>query len=136
MFRGIGRAPVLGMSLGRIDSTIYGPHLVNPDRCVVPAPCKRPIVPGPKPFDAPPGVVPFHRALEAENLASRREANQTPAASTPCRPRDQVIFSEPAKLLPTLGEVLPVTDIHESVTIETTRQVQLPATGRVLDLYI
>lgn len=127
------------MSLGRIENTVYGPHPVNPDRCVVPAPCRRGVVPGPKPFDAPPGVVPFHRTLEAENLASQREHRRACPGNEPpntCRPCDQVTLSEPVRLLPTLGEVLPVTDIHESVTIETTRQMQLPATGRVLDLYI
>ncbi len=127
------------MSLGRIENTIYGPHLVNPDRRVVPALCRHGVVPGPKPFDAPPGGIPFHRALEAENRADRREHRRACPGDEPrktFRPCDRVILGQPVHLLPKLGEVLPVTEIHESVAIETTRRVQLPATGRVLDLYI
>jgi len=117
------------MSIGPTQYAINPVHLVTPDRVVAPAP---------NPFDAPPGVVPFYRALEAENLAHpnrveipRQRDTFEPIAHRPAPARSSI------HLLPTLGEVLPVVPFAPaSIKIEQTRQVQIPATGRVLDLYI
>ncbi|MEX0875955.1 MAG: hypothetical protein WD114_00725 [Phycisphaerales bacterium] len=124
------------MSVGKIANTIYGPHLVNPDRVIVPSPCPRKTVPGPKPFDAPPGVVPYHRYLEAQNRIDRL-GDEGALRSPVCRPCDRVDLSPAARLLPPLGEVLPVTPIETApVEIEQTRQAHAPATGRLLDIYL
>lgn len=133
------------MRSGRVEDTIYGLHLVNPDRVVVPAPAKRAVVPHPKPFDAPPGVRPFHRALEAQNIAEPRdirsgvESGHDLAPVT--RPGDRGEVSWHARLMPTLGvkigEILPVIpDAPIVIEIEESRQVHTPATGRSIDLYI
>jgi len=110
-----------------MDSTINPIHLVTPDRTVVPMP---------KPFDAPPGQVPFHRMLRAENLAE----NQTTVYDAPKinRPCD---CYEPSNTSPStapkLGEVLPVST--PSAEIAPSRSSALPVgpqTGRMIDITI
>lgn len=114
---------------------------VHPDRVVVPTP---------KPHDAPPGVVPFHRFLESLNQIDRaaphrREPTPTPTpapadAADISRAPDPETRSEKSpgyRLLPTLGD-LPAPDapIETPIRIEQVRQQVVPATGRLLDLYI
>ncbi len=120
------------MSIGRSENS-FNPALVNPAHLVMPV---RVIVPMPKRFEAAPGVMPFHRMLEAENLVPKPKI-QPPEPPAIVRPRDTYQPGSSAKLLPKLGEVLPVTPIAPAaVKIEQVRQAQLPATGRVLDLYL
>ena len=115
------------MSIGRSENTINPSFLVTPQRVVVPMP---------KRFEAAPGVMPFHRMLEAENLVPKPKI-QLPDRPAISRPSDSYQPGSSAKLLPKLGEVLPVTPIAPAaVKVEQVRQVQLPATGRVLDLYL
>jgi len=114
------------MSIGRLENSVNPLHLVTPDRVVVPMP---------KRFEASPGVMPFHRMLEAENLANRTEIQPVDKAEIP-RPHDTF---EPSStgLMPKLGEVLPVTPIAiAAIKVQETRQVHIPATGQVLDLYL
>ncbi len=126
------------MSIERTENTII-PAIVNPAHLVMP---QRMIVPMPKRFEAAPGIMPFHRMLEAQNLVPKPTPapNPTHTSEAPAitRPRDTYQPSgNEAKLLPTLGEVLPVTPTTPpAIKIEQTRQVQLPATGRLLDLYL
>ncbi len=90
----------------------------------------------PKPFDSPPGVVPFHRMLRSENLAHTTEIEpiKTPLISRGVDTFESVVG--PA-LLPKLGEVLPVAPISIApMKVQATHQVQAPATGQVLDLYL
>lgn len=120
------------MSIGRSENSI-NPAMVNPAHLVTP---QRVIVPMPKRFEATPGVMPFHRMLEAENLVPKPKI-QLPDRPAIIRPSDSFQSGSSAKLLPKLGEVLPVTPIAPAaVKAEQVRQVQLPATGRVLDLYL
>ena len=112
------------MAVGRVENTIYTPHRVTPDRVIVPAP---------KPFDAPPGVVPFYRMLKSENLASPN----LPIVRPPDRLETSSAADPKAQLNPKLGEVSPIEkDLVIERTIEITTQVQLPATGRLLDIYL
>ena len=119
----------LAMSNIRFENSTSPVHLVTPQRVVVPMP---------KPFDAPPGVVPFHRMLRAENISNPTKIQHT----IPIEFRRQVADTfEPAiassQLSPKLGEVLPVAPIATApVQVHETRQVQLPATGRLLDIYL
>ena len=80
--------------------------------------------------------------LKAENLAHTTEIEPV----RPTHPIDQPRISRgvdtfesttgPA-LLPKLGEVLPVAPIAMApVKVQTTHQVQAPATGQLLDLYL
>lgn len=104
---------------------------VHPDRV---------IVPGPKPFDAAPGVVPYHRYLQAQNQIDRLQSG---AQSPKCpieRGCDRAELSDQAqsmaRLLPTLGEVLPVTSSPKQLTQIIVAQQQIaPATGRLLDQF-
>ena len=113
--------------------TVNPQHLVTPDRVIVPMP---------KRFEAAPGVMPFHRMLEAENLVSKPEIQRVEQVDRVeraeiARPRDTFEPSKAIGLLPKLGEVLAVTPIAlAAIKTEQVRQVQLPATGRVLDLYL
>ncbi len=109
-------------------------HLVMPQRMVVSMP---------KHFEAAPGIMPFHRMLEAQNLVPKPVPTpkihppHTPEAPAITRPRDTYHPANGAKLLPTLGEVLPATPTAPpAIKVEQTRQVQRPATGRLLDLYL
>jgi len=100
--------------------------MVTPDRVIVPMP---------KRFEAAPGVMPFHRMLQAENLSARNEIQPVDRAEI-SRPKDR-FESSSTGLLPKLGEVLAVTPFAAApVKIEQSRQVQLPATGRLLDIYL
>lgn len=83
-------------------------------------------------YDAPPGAVPFARMLEAENRARRVEPIDSFEPSRPC-PNPT---ASPVPLLPKLGEVLPVDPEPETrlMAIEQ-RQLTVPATGRLLDLF-
>lgn len=104
---------------------------VHPDRV---------IVPHPKPFDAAPGVVPFHRYLQAQNQIAQCQADALNTACPIKRGCDGVELSDQARsmarLLPKLGEVLPVTPTARHHTqIVTTQQQIVPATGRVLDQF-
>lgn len=114
------------MTIGRLDNSINPIHLVTPDRVIVPMP---------KPFDSPVGVVPFHRVLLAENLAHQSEiqpTKQAPIARTP-----DTYEPSSTGLMPKLGEVLPVEPTATApAKIQQTHQVQLPATGQLLDLYL
>lgn len=126
------------MGLGSITNTnptawglpVHGGR-VHPDRT---------IVPGPKPFEAAPGVVPYHRYLQAQNQLARLDT----VANTPTRPVergcDRVELSQQAELmaplLPKLGEVLPVTPPARQVPkIIVTQQQVIAATGRLLDQF-
>ena len=114
------------MSISRTENSINPLHLVTPDRVIVPMP---------KAFDAPPGVKPFHRMLEVQNLlvANTPAPERAPIA----REHDSFESTKTIGLLPKLGEVLPVTPIaNEPVKVQRTTQVQQPATGRLLDLYL
>lgn len=98
-------------------------------------PTDREVVPNRKPFESLPGVVPFHRLLKAENLAEQSEIQPVDRVEIP-RPRDTF---EPSStgLMPKLGEVLPVTPVSMApIKVQETRQVQIPATGRLLDVYL
>ncbi len=120
------------MSIGRSENAI-NPAVVNPAHLVMP---QRVVVPMPKRFEAAPGVMPFHRMLEAENLIPK-PGIELPERPAIIRPRDAFESGSSAKLLPKLGEVLPVTPMAPAaIKVEQTRQVQLPATGRVLDVYL
>jgi hypothetical protein len=129
------------MSVAPAFNTINPQHLVTPDRVIVPEPTTRAVVPNPKPFDGLPGVVPFYRMLRAENLASpyrvkieRPLDTFEPSMATQ---RASTAQDSSVNLLPKLGEVLPVAPYAPaSIKVEQTRQVQLPATGRVLDIYL
>ena len=106
---------------------------VHPDRVIVPQP---------KPFDAPPGIQPFHRYLEALNRRIDQEGND-PCRCQIMRGADQYIHipdqssGSTARLLPTLGEVLPVAPrVVPSVIERAIRPVEIAATGRVLDVYL
>ena len=135
------------MTIGRLENSIYAAYMVTPDRVIVPEP---------KPFDAPPGVVPFHRALESANLA-HQDRVIIPAPAKIQRgvdvytPSDEMMnrsadapnpvtsghCSAGSGLLPKLGEILPVqSPAPTQIRVQQTHQVQIPATGRVLDLYI
>lgn len=106
----------------------------------------RVVVPTPKIHDAPPGVVPFHRFLESLNQIDRaaphrREPTPAPAdAADISRAPDRETRSEKSpgyRLLPTLGDLpAPDASIETPIRIEQVRQQVVPATGRVLDLYI
>lgn len=91
----------------------------------------------PKPHDAPPGVVPFHRFLESINQIQRSAPHQRAEPAPASRAPDRVELGSNAKLLPKLGD-LPAPDapIETTVRTEQVRQQIVPATGRVLDLYI
>jgi len=129
------------MSVAPASNTINPQYLVTPDRVIVPEPTTRAVVPNPKPFDGLAGVVPFYRMLHAENLANPHWVKIE-------RPRDSFEPSmaihrlttaqgSSANLLPKLGEVLPVAPYAPaSIKVEQNRQMQLPATGRVLDIYL
>ena len=114
------------MTIGRLDSSINPIHLVTPDRVIVPMP---------KSFDSSPGVVPFHRILSEENLAHKSEiqpAKRAPIARTP-----DTYEPSSTGLMPKLSEVLPVEPTAMApAKIQQTHQVQVPATGRLLDLYL
>lgn len=104
---------------------------VHPDRVIVPQP---------KPFDAAPGVVPYHRYLHAQNQIAQIESDMQPPIRPVERGCDCAELSDQARsmarLLPKLGEVLPVTPVAQQVTqIVTTQQQIVPATGRVLDQF-
>ncbi len=104
---------------------------VHPDRVIVPQP---------KPFDAAPGVVPYHRYLQAQNQIAQIQADALNTACPIKRGCDCVELSDHAqsmaRLLPKLGEVLPVTPMAQQVTqIVTTQQQVVPATGQVLDQF-
>lgn len=127
---------VLPMSVGRIENTINPLHLVTPERVVVPAPSNRQVIPMKKPFEAGPGVVPFHRMLEAQNLIPKVRSAMSERIET-ARNADrfestQMMPSKPIHLLPTLGEVFAITPHAKSATDKTTAP---PKTGRLLDLY-
>lgn len=118
------------MTIGRLDNSINPIHLVTPDRVIVPMS---------KPFDSPVGVVPFHRVLLAENLAHTSEiqpAKQAPIARTPDTFEPSSSLGSTG-LMPKLGEVLPVEPTKMApAKIQQAHQVQVPATGRLLDLYL
>tara|TARA_R110002073_G_scaffold299270_2_gene466255 strand:+ start:64318 stop:64704 length:387 start_codon:yes stop_codon:yes gene_type:complete len=128
------------MAVGRIENSIYAPHQVTPDRAVVP---------GPKSFDAPVGRAPFHRMLKSENIANpsnQIKQYRDQQRNQPCdRPCDRYESSsatsaidDTPQLSPKLGEALPIQpeQIIKDKVQHTTTQVQLPATGRLIDVYV
>lgn len=96
----------------------------------------RVVVPTPKPHDAPPGVVPFYRFLQSQNQIERPvEATKHPEPIQ--RSPDSVEMRREVGLLPKLGELPEVEAAAQTrVRTEQVRQQHVPATGRVLDLYI
>lgn len=100
--------------------------MVTPDRVIVPRP---------RPFDAPAGIVPFHRMLASENLASPSQSIMRPVDRY--EPSAPIESNLTPKLSPKLGEVLPI-EIEPVIEtkVQTTTQVQLPATGRLIDVYL
>ena len=87
-------------------------------------------------YDALPGVVPFARTLQAANRVRRVEPIDRFEPSAPARDPALPDTTPPAALLPRLGEILPVKPLPEArVMISEQRQLSIPATGRVLDLY-
>lgn len=85
-------------------------------------------------YNAPPGAVPFARMLEAENRVRRVEPIDT---FEPSNPVPNPTAPTGAPLLPRLGEVLPVEPEPEvRLTVHEQRRLTLPATGRVLDLFV
>ena len=114
------------MTIGRLDNTINPIHLATPDRVIVPMP---------KAFDSPPGVVPFHRMLRSENLAHTSEIQ--PSKQAPIARAPDTFVPSSSGLLPKLSEVLPVEPTAIApVKTEQTTQVRAPATGQLLDLYL
>jgi len=114
-----------------MDSPINPIHLVTPDRTIVPMP---------KPFDAPPGQVPFHRMLQAENLAESRVnriAHQNPAISRPCDCYKPSNESPATSTAPKLGEILPVSTPTTQYTPSRSPALPVgPQTGRMIDMTI
>gem|GEM_PF-3169078 len=111
-------------------------HLVTPDRVIVPMATNRQVIPSQKPFDALPGLVPFHRMLRAENLVPQERVEQAIQIEA-SRSADRFEPSSGVGLLPKLGEVLAVQPVSQApIQINESRQVQQPATGRLLDLYL
>lgn len=105
---------------------------VYPDRVVVPQP---------KPFQAVPGLVPYHLYLHAQNQIAQINAEIRPTIHQVERGCDCVELSDQARsmprLLPKLGEVLPVSPPPLQVQrIITTQQQIVPATGRLLDQFV
>jgi hypothetical protein len=102
---------------------------------------QRMVVPMPKPFDAPPGVLPYARFLQTLNRAEAFQSN-TDACKPIVRGCDRVQFSPSARLLPKLGEVLPVQGVIASAPTQAqpihqqVRQQVIPSTGRLLDVYL
>jgi hypothetical protein len=92
-------------------------------------------------FDAIPGEVPFAKMLQAQNRISRIQPVDTYEPTSelnrePNREPEPSVSSFPA-LLPNLGEVLPVNPEAETQVVHNVqRQVYVPATGRILDLYL
>ena len=76
---------------------------------------QRVVVPMPKPFDAPPGVLPYARFLQTQNRTEAFQGN-TDACNPIVRGCDRVQLSPSARLLPKLGEVLPVQGVIASAT--------------------
>ena len=99
---------------------LHDVHLVSPVvRCAI---STRPR----DPYDAIPGVIPYHRFLESNRLSRPDDTfeRSTPAETTT------------APLLPKLGEVLAVEPrVKAETRQETLFQQHIPATGRVIDLY-
>ncbi len=110
-----------------MDSTINPIHLVTPDRTVVPMP---------KPFDAPPGQVPFHRMLRAENLAENQtKIYNVPKINRPCDCYEPSNTSP--STAPKLGEVLPVsTPASQMAPSPSPTHPVIPQTGRMIDITI
>ncbi|MDF1810197.1 MAG: hypothetical protein P1U42_10940 [Phycisphaerales bacterium] len=124
------------MSVGRTENSINPMHLVTPDRVIVPTSTDRQVVPNQKPFDAPVGQIPFHRMLRAENLEPQKRVEQSNQIEA-SRNSDRFEPSNGVGLLPKLGEVLAVQTVERApVQINESRQIQQPATGRLLDLYL
>lgn len=100
---------------------------VHPDRVIVPMP---------KPHDAPPGVMPFHRYLQSLNQIERQgESANRPEPIQ--RAPDTAELGGCVQLLPKLGDLpAPTPAIESALRIEQVHQQHVPATGRVLDLYI
>ena len=124
------------MAVGRIENSIYAPHQVTPDRAVVP---------GPKPFDAPVGRAPFHRMLESENIANpsnQIKQSRDHQCNRPCNRYESSsatsAIDDTPQLSPKLGEALPIQpeQIIKDKVQSTKTQVQLPATGRLIDVYV
>ena len=129
------------MSVAPASNTINPQYLVTPDRVIVPEPTTRAVVPNPKPFDGLPGVVPFYWMLRAEYLANpyqvKIERPRDTFEPSEAAQRASMVQGSPVNLLPKLGEVLPVAPYAPaSIKVEQNRQMQLPATGRVLDIYL
>lgn len=101
---------------------------VTPDRIIVPQP---------KPHDAPPGVVPYARFVQAQNQIEAIEESEI--ESTPTRIQrgtDRTDFSTFAKILPKLGILPPVAQSPEVASeIRQVQQQVVPATGRIIDAY-
>lgn len=128
--------------MGHTPITNTNPHMcglwahggrVHPDRVIVPTP---------KPHDAPPGVMPFHRYLQSLNQNLNQHETQCPVepANHPeplQRSPDTAELGGRVQLLPKLGDLpAPTPAIESALRIEQVRQQHVPATGRVLDLYI
>ena len=85
-------------------------------------------------FNAPPGTVPFARMLQAQNRIARIEPMDTFEPTAPTQPGSP---SKGPGLLPKLGEFLPIKpEPMTRAIVDVRHQVNVPATGRVLDLYI
>ncbi len=134
---GAGCATLSGMSVGRFENTIYSPHMVTPDRVIVPISTDRQVIPAPRPFDAAPGVVPFHRMLESLNRVPKVDEAEQTRNQIP-RGADIVELSSAMTNTPKIGEVLPVTPIAPSQPPQVAQKphIEPPMTGSVLDLYL
>ncbi len=103
---------------------------VHPDRVIVPIP---------RPFDVAPGMVPFHRYLQAQNqieqVSDAARPIEQPRRACDCLELSGSDATGPG-LLPKLGEVLPVgPQASAELRVQDLRQRVVPATGRLLDLF-
>ena len=134
--------PTVGVSVGPIEdpSSVWGavtPGGMAPSRVRVVEACVRSCDGADRferrgaldSFDAPPGSVPYHRYIEAQNRADRQERPEAPSPSEPER------RPEAARI----GDVSPVPEQASAPTPEQTRptiyhEYREAMTGRLIDV--
>lgn len=122
------------MGIHRLENSVNPLHLVTPERVVVPMP---------KGFDSPAGIMPFHRMLEAQNQVNGAQirSQRAPIVREPdsFEPtsvnQSNPVSQSPDTQSPKLGEVSPV-EIPAPQAPPTPAPLEPTTMGGLLDIYL
>jgi len=116
------------MGIHRLDNSVNPMHLVTPDRVVVPMP---------KAFDSPAGIMPYHRMIEAQNVISQAQSHHHAGIVRRADSFESTnpVSTNPAAHAPKLGEVSPV-DAPAPRAVPKAKPIEPMVLGGLLDIYL